>query len=231
MTSPAKIYFGVLDELIRTGVIRNREVLESTILGLGWSIIRRGDDYFTIKTPECRFRFRFEFGDASVECWIYALIAVISTGEKACYIGCTTGFNERMEQHFAVSQRKLTKGKTSREFFAWARAKQSKVFVLVLEKVMGRSRMYAQERKWTDVARTSGWSMPGEERWASKAARPIASSCSDKHAIPEVFEVQTDRLVTLEKIVALNISPDKLLNTRYAGEFKERLATISDQKE
>lgn len=169
-------HFEILAGPIREGLISNRAELESAIAKLGWIITRYGDDYLSIRTQSSRFRFRFDFGDATVKGDVYALIAISSLQEMACYIGCTVNFQRRMEEHYALAYEARFPDGTSSELFAWAKSRKIDVYVAVLEKVLGRSRMYMQERVWTDSARSAGWFLPGSERWASRVARTIASN-------------------------------------------------------
>ncbi|GKS87483.1 hypothetical protein AVMA1855_25045 [Acidovorax sp. SUPP1855] len=203
--------FQRLAGLIRTDSIRTRAELEAAIAEQGWSIIRSGEDFFTIKTPTSRFRFRFDLGEATVLGWIYALVAIAPSQERACYIGCTTNFSARMEQHYLLSQRTRSAGRTSSDLFAWAQSRRVEVYVAVLEKVLGRSRMYAQERAWTDAARSAGWLLPGEGRWASHAARQIASAADAQWKVRQFDGYHLSNACLLTKFQSPEFLPDDLL--------------------
>jgi predicted GIY-YIG superfamily endonuclease len=207
-------YFELLAEGVRSGATRNRSELEAAITAQGWGITRWGDDYVTFKVSKKRkVRFRFDFGDATVEGWVYALVAIADPSVRACYIGCTTNFQDRMEQHLIVASRKRRLRNTSAELFGLAATHRIGVRVVVLERVMGRARIYAQERAWTDAAKASGWELPGGQRWASKASRPIACRKDCTNSIASFDKLRLDRAVPLKDVVAQAIPPSRILVT------------------
>ena len=178
----------------------------------GWAITRRGDDFLTISAPEGSFRFRFDFGDATTEGWIYALVALVDAQTRACYVGATTDFPSRMAQHLRIQTRNRRQGQTSTEFFRWARHERALPWVIVLERVMGRSIMCARERAWTDAARNAGWLLPGGERWASRAARPIWSASDHlQRPFPRFDPDDFNQTQSLASAVRLKLLPEELL--------------------
>lgn len=197
-------YFGVavfrqtagafLTSLIETGKVKSAAELMESIKRQGWLITRAGESYVTVCHPEGgRFRFRYMFGAALVDgdcadsgdgpgaAVVYALIAEGCT-ERACYIGSTSDFYNRMCQHAQLArQRVFSKQRESSDFLAWAAERNLSVRAMELERLNGRAMLLVREAAWTRAAAAGGWQLPGVSRWGAKTKRMPACP-ADLHA-------------------------------------------------
>lgn len=208
-----QIAFDSLAYQIQSGAISSRQQLRDEIIRRGWTILKEGDGYFSIRAENTRFRFRFDFMDSTYEGWIYALVA-FNQYERACYIGYTGNFQARMEEHRKV-QRLANPNhlSTSSELFLWAKRRKLEVNVILLEQVFGVSKMTNREAEWTNAAKKTVWIMPGGERWGSRAKRPMAFSqeASNHLVLPNFSQVNLTAARRLRDVVNLNIPPNALL--------------------
>lgn len=172
-----------LEFAVASGQVTTQEELLLFAGAKGWEVIRAGDDFITIKVPGGRrFRFRYQMNDVAFTGWVYALIAYDSDA-KACYIGSTSDLIRRMDEHRVMSGRRRKSGRSSLEFFSWAKQRHASVKVVILDEVRGRSALALREAEWTETARLAGWTLPAVERWGSKSRRVVATA-SGGHSIP-----------------------------------------------
>lgn len=163
--------FAVASEQVKT-----QEDLLLFVKKKGWDVLRVGDDFITIKAPSGRrFRFRYQMDDVAFVGWVYGLVAY-DDDEKACYIGSTCDLIRRMEEHRSMARRRRKSGRTSAEFFSWAKQRQASVKVIILDEVRGRCALALREAAWTQTAGLTGWILPAVDRWGARSRRSIATN-------------------------------------------------------
>ena len=171
-----------LTELVESGQVTSQAELIELIKAQGWLITRSGTSYVTVAHPSGgRFRFRYVFGDEESETVVYALIAIGKT-QRACYVGSTSDFYNRMCQHAKLEGKKrFTYQHTSTEFFHWAASDGAEVQALELERLAGRAMLIPREAAWTKAAQHAGWHLPGVERWGAKSRNNVVCAPGMQH--------------------------------------------------
>lgn len=194
-----------LTELVESGQVTSQTELIAFIKAQGWQITRAGASYVTVAHPTGgRFRFRFVFGDEEGDTVVYALIAM-GAAARACYIGSTSDFYNRMCQHAKLAGKKrFAVQRASTEFFSWAARHGVEVKALELQRLKGRAMLIAREAAWTTVAQHAGWLLPGVERWGAKTRSMVVCAPGMQHlhgALPDFADVDFSAARLLREIV------------------------------
>lgn len=215
MKTGRKIAFDILTEYITSGEIKSRSQLKDEILNKGWVITKEGDDYLSVRTQTSRFRFRFDLLDSKVEGWIYSLVA-FNQYERACYIGSTSSFHLRMNEHLRIHKLANPNSQNaSSDLYLWAKRRKIKVDVVTLEKICGACKLINREAEWTNAFKNTSWVMPGIDRWGNRAKRQIVYCPEGANLVLPINEclpkMQLAKAKWLRDVVRKNIQPSELL--------------------